>query len=151
MLTLPAHPISLYSSHIKNGHHHHGLLQGLLGHLLPPAGRVSASRMFDLLRAHQHLFDHPRMDSWYISARPMSCLLTTHPTGVVHAFCVISDCDIKTDGAYDEERAAAVNSRHATPQQNPSQPQVVVVAAEGETVDVKESGNVTVVSKEAST
>lgn len=59
--------------------------------------------------------------------------------GIVHAFCVISDCDIKSDGTYDEERAASAND----PQQ---QPTVVVVANEGEQVNVKENGNVTVVT-----
>ena len=61
--------------------------------------------------------------------------------GVVHAFCVISDCDVKTDGTYDEERAATTNAT--------APPSVVVVANEGERVNVKETGNVTVVTKES--
>lgn len=64
--------------------------------------------------------------------------------GVVHAFCVISDCDIKTDGTYDEERAAG----SAAPA--PAEPSVVVVASEGEQVNVNKNGNVTVVTKEGS-
>lgn len=63
--------------------------------------------------------------------------------GIVHAFCVISDCDIKSDGTYDEERASSANN-----QQQPQQPTVVVVSKEGETVNVKETGNVTVITKE---
>lgn len=63
--------------------------------------------------------------------------------GVVHAFCVISDCDVKSDGTYDEERAAPAAAAPS------SEPTVVVVANEGERVNVKESGNnVTVVSKD---
>jgi len=60
--------------------------------------------------------------------------------GIVHAFCVISDCDVKSDGTYDEERAATANARQ--------EPTVVVVASEGEHVNVQENGNVTVVTKE---
>jgi uncharacterized membrane protein YqaE (UPF0057 family) len=71
--------------------------------------------------------------------------------GVVHAFCVISDCDVKTDGTYDEERAASSNTAAAAggTAAAASQPSVVVVANEGERVNVKETGNVTVVTKES--
>lgn len=61
--------------------------------------------------------------------------------GIVHAFCVISDCDVKSDGTYDEERATSANNSAAQ-----QQPSVVVVANEGEHVNVKENGNITVVT-----
>lgn len=68
--------------------------------------------------------------------------------GVVHAFCVISDCDIKSDRPYDEEHAATTTTTtttsattNSTPQ---AQPAVVVVAKEGDKINVDDSGKVTV-------
>lgn len=62
--------------------------------------------------------------------------------GIVHAFCVISDCDTKSDGTYDEERAAAANAHQ--------EPTVVVVANEGERVNITTSNGASVVTKESS-
>ena len=76
-----------------------------------------------MLGADQYLPDNLGLDSRYGAG---SIMQLNSFLGVIHAFCVISDYDRKTDGGYDEERAAAANAQPA------AEPQVVVVNATAE-------------------